>query len=101
MPFCPQCKGLAYPSGGQTVCRKCGWTSAKAPESKVVTVGQASAEERVVLEKAVDARPLQSIHCPKCGHGRAFFHLMQTRKSDEPPTQINECEKCKHSWREY
>lgn len=101
MPFCPQCKGLAYPSQGKTVCRKCGWTSDQAPKSKMVSVGKATAEEMVVVEDTTDARPQQAIHCPKCGHGKAYFHLMQTRKSDEPPTQINECVACGHSWREY
>jgi DNA-directed RNA polymerase subunit M len=54
-----------------------------------------------VHEQKQEARPLQSVTCPKCGHDRAYFHLMQTRRSDEPPTQINECAKCGHSWRDY
>lgn len=101
MAFCPQCKGLVYPSGGRTACRKCGWSSDVAPVSQKVSVGQATDKARVVLEDSTDVRAVQSIHCPKCGHDKAYFHLMQTRKSDEPPTQINECVKCKHGWREY
>ncbi len=101
VPFCPQCKSLVYPSAGKTACRKCGWTSDAAPVSQKISLGEATSKARIVLEDATDARPMQSIHCPKCGHDRAYFHLMQTRKSDEPPTQINECAKCKHGWREY
>ena len=103
VPFCPQCKKLVYPADGKLVCRNpaCGWRSEGPGESRVVSSGAAAGKSRVVLEGAHEARPEQVITCPKCGHNKAFFHLMQTRRSDEPPTQINECVKCHHSWREY
>jgi DNA-directed RNA polymerase subunit M len=103
VPFCPNCKKLVYPVGGKLVCKNpaCGWTSAGPAESNPVAMGAAEGRKRVVLEEKLEARPLQNVLCPKCGHGRAYFHLMQTRRSDEPPTQINECEKCHHSWRDY
>ncbi|HLF17249.1 MAG TPA: transcription factor S [Candidatus Thermoplasmatota archaeon] len=101
MPFCAQCKSLAYPQDGKVVCRKCGWTSGGPVVSKVVRASEASGKKRQVLDNTSDVRQQQTITCPKCGHDRAYFHLMQTRRSDEPPTQINECVLCKHSWREY
>ena len=98
MAFCPKCKALVYP--GRLQCAKCGESLSGNVESRVVRT-EAASRERIVLEKKEEARPQQSITCPKCGHDKAFFHLMQTRRSDEPPTQINECVKCHHSWREY
>lgn len=100
MPFCAECKSMVYPKDGVLTCKKCGWSSGKKAEAKVVTTA-ADAKERVVVEKHVDTRAQQDAECPKCGHGKAYFHLMQTRRSDEPPTEINECMECGHSWREY
>ena len=91
---------MAYPKDGGLACRKCGWSSSRPAASQVVTTA-AAGRERVVIEEASDPRAQQQIECPKCGHGKAYFHLMQTRRSDEPPTEINECMKCGHSWREY
>lgn len=82
-------------------CRKCGWSSDGAAERQVVSAGKATGTKAVVMEEKVDTRQVQSTECPKCGHDKAYFHLMQTRKSDEPPTEINECMECGHSWREY
>ena len=98
--FCPQCKSLVYPSAGKTTCRKCGWSSDGPAVSSVVRT-EATGKARVVREEEKDARSQQSVTCPKCGNEKAYFHLMQTRRSDEPPTQINECTKCGHSWRDY
>jgi DNA-directed RNA polymerase subunit M len=100
--FCPQCKKLVYPKDGGMACRNvsCGWTSSKPAESRIVKA-EAEGKSRVVREEVQEARPQQTTTCPKCGHDKAFFHLMQTRRSDEPPTQINECVACHHSWRDY
>lgn len=100
MPFCGECKALVYPKDGKLACRRCGWSSDGPAESKVVTKG-AETRETVVVEESTDMRAQQDTECPKCGHGKAYFHLMQTRRSDEPPTEINECVECHHKWREY
>ncbi len=100
MPFCADCKSMVYPKDGKLECRKCGWTSTGPTKSQVVKK-EAEGKERVVVENMIDPRAQQDAECPKCGHGRAYFHLMQTRRSDEPPTEINECMECGHSWREY
>ena len=39
--------------------------------------------------------------CPKCGHDRASYELLQTRSADEAPTRFFTCEKCNHKWRGY
>lgn len=39
--------------------------------------------------------------CPKCGHDRASYELLQTRSADEAPTRFFTCEKCHHKWRGY
>jgi len=39
--------------------------------------------------------------CPKCGHDRASYELLQTRIADEAPTRFFTCEKCGHKWRGY
>ncbi len=101
MPFCPECKSLVYPKDGTLACRKCGWADSAPTEKQVIQSGTATAKETVVMEEVMDPRQIQSVECPKCGHDRAYFHLMQTRRSDEPPTEINECMSCSHSWREY
>ncbi|MEA3191158.1 MAG: transcription factor [Thermoplasmata archaeon] len=104
MPFCPNCKKLVYPVKGQMTCKNpaCNWTGEAAESGSILrsTAGEGT-RKRVILEEKVEARPEQVITCPKCQHNKAYFHLMQTRRSDEPPTQINECVKCGHSWREY
>jgi transcription factor S len=99
VPFCPECKAMAYPKDGKLSCRRCGW-SGGATEKRLVTKS-ADTREQVVIEEQQDSRQQHDTECPKCGHGRAYFHLMQTRRSDEPPTTINECMECGHKWREY
>lgn len=100
MPFCPECKSMVYPKAGKLACRRCGWSADKPAEKRVVTA-EAEKKEQVVIEEHQDTRAVQDVECPKCGHGRAYFHLIQTRRSDEPPTEINECTECGHKWREY
>ena len=100
MAFCGNCKSLVYPVEGKLACKKCGWSAEGPVVSRFLTSAPA-VKARVVMEHEADVRQQQSVTCPKCGHDKAFFHLMQTRRSDEPPTQINECVKCKHSWRDY
>lgn len=39
--------------------------------------------------------------CPKCGHDRASYELLQTRSADEAPTRFFTCEKCGYKWRGY
>lgn len=103
VPFCPNCKKLVYPVAGKLQCKNpaCGWTSEGPGASNVHRTESTEGRKRVVLEEKQEARPQQVVTCPKCQNDKAYFHLMQTRRSDEPPTQINECTKCGHAWRDY
>ena len=58
-------------------------------------------QEMLVLEKESTHLPETDIECPECGHKRAYWHVQQTRASDEPPTRFYRCIKCSHVWREY
>lgn len=45
--------------------------------------------------------PTTDAECPKCGHNKAYYWLVQTRAADEPETKFLKCEKCKNTWRDY
>jgi len=100
--FCPQCKRLMRPdrAKGAWVCSACGTT---VPLGKGKEVGRSVPKARAmeVVEVKVATLPTADEVCPKCGHGRAYYVLRQTRGSDEPETRIFECTKCGHKWREY
>eukprot|EP00818_Percolomonas_sp_WS_P002763 CAMPEP_0117448258 /NCGR_PEP_ID=MMETSP0759-20121206/7306_1 /TAXON_ID=63605 /ORGANISM="Percolomonas cosmopolitus, Strain WS" /LENGTH=95 /DNA_ID=CAMNT_0005240635 /DNA_START=335 /DNA_END=623 /DNA_ORIENTATION=- len=42
-----------------------------------------------------------NIRCPRCHGKKAYFHMMQTRSSDEPMSQFFKChaKHCGHFWR--
>lgn len=103
MKFCPECKAMMRPKAGVMTCAKCGHSETKAePTANRFATTESTGRDRVVLEeKEKDVRQTHQADCEKCGHEYAYFHLMQTRRSDEPPTTINECMSCGHSWREY
>jgi transcription factor S len=100
--FCPNCKRLMRPdrSKGVWACSACGTT---VPLGKGREVGRSvpKARSMEVVEHKVATLPTADELCPKCGNGRAYYVLRQTRGSDEPETRIFECTKCGHKWREY
>ncbi|MCX6815609.1 MAG: transcription factor S [Candidatus Aenigmarchaeota archaeon] len=100
--FC-ECGGIFEPIGkGRVRCRSCGKEMIMHMGEKITT--QAKKEEVIVIEDTKpDRLPTTMKVCPKCGHKVAYWWLIQTRSSDEPPTQFFRCEneKCKHTWREY
>lgn len=99
MMFCPKCKSLLFPKDGILTC-KCGYQrEAGKKESRVVT--KKREREFVVVEDQAATLPTTDATCPKCGNGKAFWVLRQTRAADEPETRIFRCTKCSHSWREY
>lgn len=98
--FCPKCKSLLFPKDGILICCKCGYQrEAGKKESRVVT--KRREREFVVVEDQAATLPTTDVTCPKCGNGKAFWVLRQTRAADEPETRIFRCTKCSHSWREY
>ena len=52
-------------------------------------------------ENKIKSMPTVPMECPKCGHGTAYWWLLQTRSGDEATTQFFRCEKCNHTWRQY
>lgn len=86
------------PSKGKMVCG-CGYKqneatiTEKKKEKKSLEIVEGNQGEKINPEIDAD--------CAKCGHGKAYFWLMQTRASDEPETRFFKCVKCGHQWREY
>ena len=100
--FCGKCGSLMTPVKDGLKCRKCGHEIRKKAEAKLVS--RASKEEMITIDdNAPDHLPITDKECEQCGNKTAYYWLIQTRSSDEPPTQFFKCtnEKCKFVWREY
>ena len=95
----PKTKTLKY-----LKCNSCGFKKDLSEEVKE----KYSVEKKVKTEDTVIMRGDESGMkstvreiCPKCGHDRASYELLQTRSADEAPTRFFTCEKCHHKWRGY
>jgi DNA-directed RNA polymerase subunit M len=101
--FCPKCGSLLKPKhdGNKKlmVC-SCGY---KAKDAQYVISEKAAPKKKVEVVDRDDYEtlPLMDAECPKCGHKKAYYWLVQTRAGDEPETKFLKCEKCKHVWRDY
>jgi transcription factor S len=89
--FC-ECGGMMIPQGNNIKCRSCGIIKEKKMEAKIVSQSE---------KKDVVDLPKTEKQCEQCGNNEAYFWLIQTRSSDEPPTQFFRCTECKFVWREY
>lgn len=98
MEFC-ECGSLMTPVKEGMQCRSCGKIIKKKTKHKIES--KSDNEGVVVIEDNTPSLPTTEKECPKCSHGRAYWWLIQTRSSDEPPTQFYKCVKCKNTWREY
>ncbi len=97
--FC-RCGGMFVPLGeGSHRCRNCGEISKAKEDVKLKTSSEK--KETIVIEDNKPTLPETDNTCAKCGNTRAYYWLIQTRSSDEPPTQFFRCTKCRHVWREY
>jgi transcription factor S len=102
--FCPNCKSLLFPAGGQMVCRKCGHKVANpGADPDAANTRSLNVERPRVVTDVNDESVLPKTKnaCPKCGHNEAYWMMQQTRKADEEPTRFYICVKCGHRWREY
>lgn len=100
--FCPKCKTLMFPSGGEWLCKKCGHTGdTDGKGNKKIITKRTKDKVMMVIEGNLDILPKTKVECPKCGHNEAYWVLRQTRAADEPETRIYRCVKCEKSWREY
>lgn len=107
MIFCPKCGSLLKPKkdGSKTVmfC-SCGFTNKDVSSTKISESSVKKKDEAkfaVVGSEEDSVLPLTNAECPKCGHKKAFYWLVQTRAGDEPETKFLRCEKCRHTWRDY
>ena len=105
MQFCPKCSLALVPTMKEKIvvlgCPKCGGTRRSDP--MVQKLGP-SKESVVVIgksEKNLQTLPIMKVSCQKCGHGEAFYWMVQTRGGDEASTQFFRCTKCGRTWREY
>ena len=82
------------------VCKRCGAVRKEDSDNLVREKGTEDKGVEVVENEQEVSYPLTDIECPKCGHGRAYYWLLQTRAADEAETRFFRCEKCKYTWRE-
>jgi DNA-directed RNA polymerase subunit M len=98
MMFC-DCGGMFMPYESGSKCRSCGKIAGGKNDLKVIT--SSSKKETIVIEDNKPDLPVTDNTCDECGNAEAYYWMIQTRSSDEPPTQFFRCTKCKHTWREY
>ena len=102
--FCPKCGTILLPKkdGNKRILAcSCGY---KNKDSSQVTIKEEKLERQKdieVIDKKHETLPVMDADCPKCGHKKAYFWLMQTRASDEPETKFLKCVSCNHTWRDY
>jgi DNA-directed RNA polymerase subunit M len=82
----------------------CGYQEQVSKVETVVSSESQTQEVVRILEKEVKElkpMPITKVLCPKCGHTKAYFWLVQTRGTDESPSQFFRCVRCNNTWREY
>ena len=103
--FCPKCGSILMPKKSDKRKRlmcSCGYSTTKIEAPKLSEeIKQKSKPLEVIERDDAESLPRIDAECPKCGHKKAFYWLVQTRAADEPETKFMRCEKCKHTWRDY
>lgn len=103
--FCPKCGSILVPkkeSSKKVLVCGCGYKSTDLNQAKIKEeVAKPEKEVEVVDRGDLQTLPMTEETCEKCGHGKAYFWLVQTRAGDEPETKFLKCEKCEHTWRDY
>ena len=100
MEFCPKCGSVLMSKVKNSACPRCGYTKKGVVELK--SSEKIEGNKDIPILKSKDSmNPVVKQKCIKCGHGKCFTWVMQTRASDEPPTTFFKCVKCDHTWREY
>ena len=104
MLFCPKCGSLLKPKSEKSkkiLYCSCGFSTKDIQGAEIKEIIKEKKKEINVVKEEEKVHPLTDTECPKCGHKRAFYWMVQTRAGDEPETRFYKCEKCKHIWREY
>ena len=78
----------------------CGYTS-KDNQKMSIKENVKEGRKLEVVDKEIETLPITKEECPKCGNGKAYYWLIQTRSGDESETKFLRCTKCKHTWRDY
>ena len=102
--FCSKCGSILKPKreeGKRILVCSCGFKDTDVEKAKIKDVAEEQREVDIVDVDQGETLPLTEVNCEKCGHGKAYYWLVQTRASDEPETKFLRCEKCKHTWRDY
>jgi len=99
--FCPKCGAiLIVKKDSDKIGCSCGY-QARNVKNIIIKEKVAPAKKIEVIDKTIETLPKTDIKCPKCGHDKAYYWLVQTRASDEGDTQFFRCVKCNHYWRSY
>lgn len=106
MKFCTECGAVLKPEWENRLykCPRCGATEPIEVEAVYVN-NHGSIDDRIIVigknERKMMTTPQTNALCPKCGNGRAYWWMVQTRSADESSTQFFRCTRCSHTWREY
>ena len=104
MMFCPKCGSLMKvkkEKGKKFLkCENCGYTTKDLDSASITEEVKSESKPVDVVEESDETLPLTEAECPKCGHNRAFYWLVQTRAGDESETKFLKCEKCGYTWRD-
>jgi DNA-directed RNA polymerase subunit M len=100
--FCEECGSMMKTDGEAMVCTACGARADPAGEF----VSTEAQEDEGVIETSEDVdfegQPRATdVTCDECGHGEAYYALIQTASADEAPTRFYKCLDCGHRWRGY
>lgn len=111
MTFCEKCGALLLPQvtddGVSLACSACNTElSAKDSQGLVIQEKIQHKEDQkpiIIDEEAIDidTMPTTTELCPKCGHNKASYWQLQTRRADEGMTTFYRCKKCSQTWRHY
>jgi len=113
MLFCPKCGTRVVPTHknvgkgvqGLWACPRCGYEVSVASKAPAVSrVIEHSPREQISVigeeEAGIKTMPTVKVECPKCGNLGAYWWIVQTRGTDESPTQFFRCIECSYTWRE-
>lgn len=101
MEFCPKCGAVLVQKKTREGCPRCSYTAKGKGNLCSSEKIEDKNEEVEVIKKDVQAFPIVSEKCKKCGNDKAYFWTVQTRSGDEAETKFFRCIKCEHTWREY
>lgn len=104
--FCPKCSSLLVPKKGHSkvafYCSKCDKRYYPKDNLKVKEKRGKKKDKVIFMQSGKnDVLPKTTSDCPKCKNNKAYYWIVQTRASDEPPTKFLKCVKCEHRWRDY